>query len=206
MTDINSREWWENSFKNHWEAASGKEQTEFFCRLALEHLPDWLKAEIRENRLSLCDAGCAEGQGTSILSSYFSNSEVVGIDFSDEAIGKAKGYFPNVNFMVQDIYHLPKKFDVVYCSNTLEHFRDPFSLVDALQKNTDKYLIILVPYQEYQLCESHFFTFDAGTFPDRLNTFIMVYSKIIDSGSYPGTLWGGQQFLVVYKHNSKCNS
>jgi len=202
VEDVNSREWWENSFKNHWEASSGKEQTEFFCRLALEHLPKWTIDDIQENRLSICDAGCAEGQGTHMLASFFTNSEVVGIDFSDEAISKAREYFPQVNFSVQDISHLPKKFDVVFCSNTLEHFVDPVSIMENIRKNTDRYLIILVPYQEYQLCESHFFTFDKDTFPVRLDSFQVAYSGVIDSGSYENTLWGGKQILVVYKNEN----
>lgn len=202
MVDINSCEWWENSFKNHWEASSGREQTEFFCSLALEHLPKWIIDDITENHLSICDAGCAEGQGTNMLASFFTNSDVVGIDFSGEAISRATEYFPQVNFFVQDISHFQNRFDVVYCSNTLEHFSDPIIIMENMQKNTNRYLIILVPYQEYKLCESHFCTFDKDTFPIQLDSFQVSYSIVIDSGSYENTRWGGQQVLVVYKNEN----
>ena len=60
--EVNSADYWESRFEGDWAQTQGCEQTRYFARILLDHLPFWLEAEIQANRLSICDWGCAEGE------------------------------------------------------------------------------------------------------------------------------------------------
>ena len=65
--NINSMQYWDNRFENNWEMMQGNEQTVFFTNIALQLMPDWLKNQIKENKLTICDFGCAEGEAVDYL-------------------------------------------------------------------------------------------------------------------------------------------
>ena len=79
---MNSQEYWNRRFECDWASQRGPEQTSFFCRLMLLHLPGWFAREVNEGRYSICDFGCAEGDCTQMLFDYFPASKVEGVDFS----------------------------------------------------------------------------------------------------------------------------
>lgn len=199
---LNQQTYWDERFRTNWESYQGKEQTSFFSQLALEHFPNWLKQEILENKLSICDAGCAEGQGTKLLHDFFKNSHVVGIDFSQEAINKAKNYYPEVSFSAQDVRQLDQSYDIVFTSNTLEHFENPFEIAEQLMNKTNRYFVMLVPFNELNRIKEHFFTFTTSSFPLRLHSFSLIHFKEIDTSKMQPTYWDGQQILVIYANES----
>jgi trans-aconitate methyltransferase len=44
-------------------------------------MPKWLKKEISDKKLSICDLGCGMGEGVNLFKSYFNDSEITGVDF-----------------------------------------------------------------------------------------------------------------------------
>ena len=65
---------------------------------------------------SIADVGCAAGAFPCYLKQRFSNAEVVGIEYLDLLLDKAKSDFPEINFMkgnVLDKKSIKKKFDVI---------------------------------------------------------------------------------------------
>ena len=62
---INSSAYWDLRFRTDWEALGGPSQTRFFWELAVEALPVWLFRSIVERGWSICDWGCALGEGAS---------------------------------------------------------------------------------------------------------------------------------------------
>ncbi|HKU51112.1 MAG TPA: hypothetical protein VJQ25_01490, partial [Nitrospira sp.] len=66
---VNSKEYWDRRFRLDWEAMQGREQSRFFAKVALEHLPPWFFTLARAQRLTFCDWGCAQGDGTDVLGS-----------------------------------------------------------------------------------------------------------------------------------------
>ena len=60
--EVNSADYWESRFEGDWAQTQGCEQTRYFARILLDHLPFWLEAEIQANRLSICDWLEAEGE------------------------------------------------------------------------------------------------------------------------------------------------
>lgn len=200
---INSKKYWEDRFSSgSWDQWQGEKQTAFFTRVALKYLPNWLLEDIDINDYRILDAGCAKGEGTNILKQYFTRSDIIGIDFSESAIKEAKNNYPVCNFYCEDINNIKDKYDVVFCSNVLEHFKNPFSVLDNLLEVTDKYLLILLPFQEENLTDEHFIRFDYNSFVYKHKGFYQCYYKVINTYNIKNTLWAGKQILLVYVNES----
>ena len=88
---INSKEYWDDRFKsNDWILAGGDEQNRYFYSLMLELIPEYVKDEIFNELMSICDFGCAEGDGTQIFKKIFQYSDVTGVDISEHALDNAR--------------------------------------------------------------------------------------------------------------------
>jgi 2-polyprenyl-3-methyl-5-hydroxy-6-metoxy-1,4-benzoquinol methylase len=76
-----------------------------------------------DKRPRICDLGCGRGWLTDILSRF---GEAVGVDFSAEAVARAKTDFPNATFVCANVleYAPEAKFDVVVSSEVIEHIDD----------------------------------------------------------------------------------
>ncbi|MDA3733217.1 glycosyltransferase [Niameybacter massiliensis] len=202
MNEINSLGWWNEYFQEQWEENSGKEQTTFFVNIALEHISTFIKKDIIENKYSICDFGCALGQGTNILKQAFTESRITGIDYSSEAIKKAKSIYKELEFLEGSINDIDS-FDIIFTSNTLEHFENPISMIEGILAKCKRYFICMVPFEEYTRCESHLFTFEKESFPKKIGDFDLVASEIIDCRQYASRYWEGKQILVIYKNKEK---
>ncbi|MGN4126681.1 methyltransferase domain-containing protein [Lysinibacillus sphaericus] len=196
--EVNSKKYWDVRFSSDWESNQGREQTRFFSNIAVENIPSWLVSNINSNRYNICDVGCAEGDAVPILSNKFYKSNVIGIDFSQEAIEKAKKYYPNYSFMQSAIEEIEENYDVLFSSNVLEHFSNPFEMLEKMILKTNKHLILLLPFQEYTRVKEHFFTFDYEHFSLNLNDFRLSYYKEIDGAKFEHNLWPLKQILIVY--------
>lgn len=204
---MNSERYWNKRFSTDWEEQKGRGQTAFFGTLALELLPGWVTKDIQDNKLTIADVGCAEGDATVLLSKHFPNSKVVGIDFSQQAILNAKSYYPEITFVIDDVNKFSEKYDVIFSSNTLEHFSDPFNIISKLTTNSNKYIILLLPFEEYSRIEEHFHTFEYRNFPLSINHFSLVYFKEVRCEEIKGGLeyWPGKQFISIYANGELIN-
>ena len=86
------------------------------------------------------DIGCGEGRLASMIAGA-SASEVIGIDYSKEAIENAKSKFnlPNLSFIKDDYKNINGTFDVVTMEGVMEHFDDPWkelkNILDLVSHN-----------------------------------------------------------------------
>lgn len=204
-SNINSKEYWNRRFVEDWEKNAGRKQTLFFCDLTIKLIPKWFEKEL-EQGLSVGDIGCAEGDCTNFLSLRYPASDFTGIDFSNEAIEKASSLYPNQKFIAADIRNLSNKFDVVYSSNTLEHFHNPFEVLEHLFQNSNKYVVLLLPFQERNRFNEHFFTFEYSDFRIKNGDFTLVYSKEYDCSKVENIFWAGKQILLIYQRNDSIKS
>src|ERR1700749_3405925 len=85
---INSNQYGNHRCESDWELNGGCEQSRFFARVAIEALPQWLVHKVRWANLSVCDWGCAQGDGTETRAQLLSWN-VTGLDFSQPAIERA---------------------------------------------------------------------------------------------------------------------
>ena len=120
----NSDKYWDDLFSDNEQNKKRAEQTRFFVELAINNMPQWVNEDIRDNALSICDAGCAEGVGTKILQEQFDTSAVMGVDFSENAVNAAKSNYCECEFAVENVKNMERQFDVVFSSNVLEHFSE----------------------------------------------------------------------------------
>ena len=202
-SDINSDSYWDGRFSSDWETHQGPRQSRFFARLAMENLPTWLIEQVRRGGLTLADWGCAQGDGTDVLGSHVGPQQVTGIDFSEVAIAQAAGRYPTIRFVAENWLEPSQgnaeRFDIVFSSNTLEHFHRPWEVLQALGTRAGKAVVLALPYRELERIDEHFYSFLPGNVPVALsNGFRLVWARVVDCRQMPDTMWGGEQIFLVY--------
>ena len=108
---------------------------------------------------SLLDVGGAEGYKAALARSIF-NVNVQSVDLSAEACSRAKEIF-DVDGEPIDIHKLPyndNEFDVVLCSETLEHVSDIQSATGELIRVCKKAVVITVPHEPKEVIENNITT------------------------------------------------
>jgi trans-aconitate methyltransferase len=197
--DINSKEWWINEHNHNWinEGVNGIEQTKMFAEIAYGILNPAIKLNISTLNGAFVDWGCALGQGCECFLNqinYRNNNKIYGIDIADTAINKAKDMYSEYQFYT-DIDYIKADIDLIYTSNTLEHFHNPTEYIEKLINITNKYLIILVPYMQ-DITNLHFFKFTYEYFQNlKVNAQLIQFTRIsaIDEWYSPTS-----QILAVY--------
>jgi SAM-dependent methyltransferase len=119
---------------------------------------------------SLLDVGGAEGYKARIAEQLLSVM-VKNSDLSGEACRRAKEIF-NVESICADIHNLPFKddaFDVILCSETLEHVADLRKAVDELLRVARYAMVITVPHESRkataeEVSHAHIHYFDLASF------------------------------------------
>jgi hypothetical protein len=203
--NLNSKEYWDHRFQTDWEAMHGREQSRFFARLALENLPSWFLTLARAHGFTFCDWGCAEGDGTDVLASYFGRDRVCGIDFSEKGVEKARGLYQDLQFLAEDwlMQNGEKPYDVVFSSNTLEHFKRPYDVLRCLLRRAGKCVVLLLPYREFNRHPEHDHTFVAENIPYVPGAdFLLVHAQVVDPNVIVPSYWDGHQMLLIYAHSA----
>lgn len=200
---LNSDAYWNARFSENWEACDGPRQSRFFARTAIEHSPKWLIEQLRTRSLTLADWGCAQGDGTDVWASYIDAQQISGIDFSSVAIKQAAQRYPAIRFISEDWLagadDQQSTFDVVFSSNTLEHFHKPYDALFAISKRAKKAIVLALPYKEIERIDEHFYSFLPGNIPAVLpNGFRLAWSQVVDCRGLPNTMWPGDQVILVY--------
>lgn len=202
---VNSNPYWDHRFGTDWETAGGREQSRFFSDIAVEIMPRWLVDLIRANHWTVCDWGCAEGDGTQTLAKKL-GWDVTGIDFSATAIERARQSYGDVKFSHENLLEAPSRpsFDVIFSSNTLEHFPDPWAVFDKISAYASRYVALLVPYREYERHAEHEVTFDSANIPvSPKSEWVLVHCATEDVSQKQPNYWMGEQVLLVYARPSE---
>ena len=200
---VNSKSYWNQRFSDDWKACEGPEQSRFFTQLTLKNLPNWLTDQIKQKSLTVVDWGCAQGDGTNLWLDYTDPNHLFGIDFSEIAINQAQKNYPSVQFSCENWLDTKtehtRSFDIIFSSNTLEHFDRPYETINILSKKSKKAIVLALPYREHDLIPEHFYTFSADNIPIELdNGYRLVWSKVVDCSQLKNTFWPGEQILLIY--------
>lgn len=199
QSEINTRDYWEERFSSgDWEKYGGGEQSAFFSKIAIDAFPAWLKRELSQNAWNVADWGCAEGSGTAVLARRFPACRFVGIDFSPAAVEEAEKKYPYCNFRTGDVLGEIECTDVIFCSNVLEHMKEPLSIMEKLAAGAKQHAIFLVPLHDQSDISEHFYIFDEAFFPVRFQRHILSYFQIIDCSRMNSPYWKDKQLLLVY--------
>lgn len=83
------------------------------------------------------DVGCSSGVLTAEIAKALPQSKVTGLDSYRKAIVFAQTKYPHIAFIVGDAHKLPfknKVFDLVICTETLEHLVDPAKALGQIRR------------------------------------------------------------------------
>jgi ubiquinone/menaquinone biosynthesis C-methylase UbiE len=118
---------------------------------ALERLDSVLETilQVTKNKdtFSLLDVGCAEGWLLDKINNLNLHAFYVGVDVSSANINKAK-LKKNGNWVLCDAENLPFKndaFQIVICSEVLEHVLHPQKCLNEIQRVVQYYVILTTP-------------------------------------------------------------
>lgn len=160
--------YWDYQFKNRYSAHSEQNNTislDFIKNSKEKFLKRIKKAD------SIIEIGCGTGEFLNHIYHRF-NKNLLGVDVSEEAIAFAKQNYNQIEFKKLNVLNedVEKKYDLAICSNVLEHFKDPFVLIDKILSFSNS-LICLVPYKqpvtdhyEYEGGAGHVFMFEESSF------------------------------------------
>lgn len=111
------------------------------------HILDLLPAN---EPFTLLDIGCALGDGCELLRSRFPLASITGTDISRLGIERARKRKSGVEYLVHDVLlqHIPKVYDYITIIETLEHFDNPFPVIEKCLRHVRKAMIISVPYNQ----------------------------------------------------------
>lgn len=101
---------------------------------------------------SALDVGCGEGFTLNKLSENKIGKRLEGVDFQETAIDAGKRVHPHLKLKVGNIYHLPYKdnsFDLIICTEVLEHLEDPKKALSEIQRVSSRYVILSVPNEPF---------------------------------------------------------
>lgn len=207
-TGVNSRAFWDDRFQHGWQADYGPEQTRFFGELALATLPAWLREQVMQCKLTVCDWGCALGEGTALLARGLSTT-VTGVDFSVAAIELARERHPGLPFLCEDwlAEDAGDAYDIVFSSNTLEHFAQPWHVFARLAEHARCHVVLLLPFREpaERRYFEHLASFEPGSVPlCPLPGWCLADSVLSDLG--PSPFWQGEQALLVYSRSEQLSA
>jgi 2-polyprenyl-3-methyl-5-hydroxy-6-metoxy-1,4-benzoquinol methylase len=194
--------YWDIRFLTDWENLNGKNQTAFFADVIVNFLPDNIKKQIQNSSYQLCDVGCALGDAIPVYAKYFPVSKVEGIDFSTEAINKARLSHPEYSFQVESIDNMTNDYDIIFCSNVLALYPDPIPSMMQLMQKARHYVVLLLPFQSEQKTQENQTVFTFDSFPDSIDQFQLISIEEIDCGKLPQSYCQSKQVLVIYKNST----
>lgn len=204
---VNSERYWDQRFSTDWEGADGPGQSRYFAAIAQALLPEWLLEASKNQGLKWCDWGCAMGDGTWQLSQFLAGIEFTGVDFSTVAIEAARKNYPGMNFVAEDWINSngalaeegKSHFDIVFSSNTLEHFHQPWQVLSTIASCADRAVVALVPYQEANPIDEHHASFWPSNIPVMLPCGkVLVHMSARDVRNDQPAYWPGDQVLMVW--------
>ena len=111
-----------------------------------------LNALNKYNFKTFADIGGAEGYTAKIVQTIF-NADVISTDLSENACKMARELF-NIRAIPADIHKLPfndNEFDMVLCSETIEHVTDYKGAIRELLRITKNVLVITVPHESEKI-------------------------------------------------------
>lgn len=158
----------------------------------------------RQGTVSLLDIGPAFGAAGGILSQMHRSPflgpmlKVSALDIVESRRKFIELTYPRIDFWHSRIEDLPEDaiWDVVYCSNTIEHIDDPRDFIRSVLKHTRGFAVFLAPYREaLPLSLDHRLQIDEQTFEG----FSVRSMEVIRTTAWPTTAEGveREQILVI---------
>lgn len=137
---VNGSKYWDLRMRRSWRAVGGHEQTQTFAISMLANLDlSGLKPS------SILDFGCATGDSAPILHTAFPESTIFLHDVSPSGVKAGlRRYGPTLPVKAWG----GEPANLVYSSNVLEHFSDPFEFFKLIAQASPEWVIVQCPWEE----------------------------------------------------------
>jgi SAM-dependent methyltransferase len=130
---------------------------------------------------SLLDVGCGDGRFLCEIKSRFPDKRLAGLDMSEQAIGFARAFNPDVRFVCGDVTDravMDEKFDVITLIETLEHIKpsDVPVFVEAIASRLadNGTVVITVPSNNLRVTRKHYQHFDLDSLKKAISPHLVV--------------------------------
>ena len=105
-------------------------------------------------RVSILDAGCGEGFVVNLLCQNLDGgiAGICGLELTEEALDIAREKNPGISFVQGDICKMPFEsgtFDIVLCTEVLEHLENPSEALSELMRVSKGAVIVTVPHEPW---------------------------------------------------------
>ena len=144
MEPVETRQRLESVFTQggDWEKNRGRDQSRRFAESFHQHV------HIPWSSLSVLDVGCALGDALPVWQNKYPGAELYGCDVAETAVRRCQeSYAGMARFFRASFEELRGFWDVIYCSNTLEHFEQYLEIAEVLLIRC-KVLFLLTPFGE----------------------------------------------------------
>ncbi len=146
---------------------------------------------------TVLDVGCGQGALLADVATLFPNANLYGSDFSMAALQMAQRRLPNAAFTIMDLtqnsFH--SSFDVVLCTDVLEHIEDDVTAIRNLAQLTRRYLLIATVQGRMRAHEpeawGHVRNYRYGELVQKLESADLKVIKTIE--------WGFPLFSPIYR-------
>jgi SAM-dependent methyltransferase len=169
-----------------WEQQGGRRQTRGFARAFVRNALIPLHGEF-----SLLDLGCALGDSLPIFREQYPQAKLWGCDVSANAIRRCQSiHGAYASFFQSSIEDMDQSFDVIFCSNIIEHIENHGEIVRHLLDHA-KILYVMTPYMELhngrrltpQMGFWHIGTFDEHTFDSLQSDRVLLKATVLKVSS-----------------------
>lgn len=152
---------------------------------------------------SVLDVSC--GEGTTIAELFYDRNDlrIVGTDLSENALAMAGQKNPHAEFRKLDLRGepFPEKFDLVMCSEVIEHLEDDAGAIRCMAAMTGRYLLLTTlggRMREHEKDIGHLRNYD----PEVLKQLVR------DAGLVPIRMyqWGWPFFSPLYRNLLECGA
>jgi 2-polyprenyl-3-methyl-5-hydroxy-6-metoxy-1,4-benzoquinol methylase len=122
-------------------------------------------------RCRILDVGSGTGYLLRTVKAFAPNTELVGFDPSPKSETLAPMLCPTAKFKLELVWESEGPFDVVFCTQVLEHLVDPDSLLHKLYGvlNPGGSLVLTVPDGRYNFLEAGRFSEKTGSYEGHVN-------------------------------------
>lgn len=188
--NINTLDYWNDRFgTGDWKKKGGFSQTRAFAESQIPRL-----GLTKDFSGTLCDFGCGAGDAFPVYRAAYPNANLIGVDFSFTAIVLCQEKYSGLALFINGDDTSVPHCDVLIVSNVLEHLEQDKLVVENLRRKCRR-LVVVVPYQEHDLCEEHVRTYDTDSFSE----FPVVRKEVFESRGW--SEFGLRKFVAIHVGN-----